>query len=281
MAGRIPHCSVCELEDFADPELRTLIREAYANYLEIYGQGFPRAAESRKYWEVAMSLRAFRDFGILGAEAEMLGVGAGQEATIFWLTNHARRVFATDLYVDNAAWLAQTSPTMLVDPAPLAPCRWNRRRLVVQHMNALDLQYEDHSFDGIFSSGSIEHFGGYPEVRRAAREMYRVLRPGGVAALATEYRIAGDPPGHPGTLMFSEEELRAAVIDGLDWDFVEPLDLRISPATLTDVVSFEEVLADLDAGRELRTPHLVLSDSSGFTWTSVHIVLRKPARTFS
>ncbi len=48
-----------------------------------------------------MSLRAFRDLGVLGPESDVLGVGAGAEATIFWLTNHCRRVFATDLYFDN------------------------------------------------------------------------------------------------------------------------------------------------------------------------------------
>ena len=32
-------------------------------------------------------------------DAEVLGVGAGNEPTVFWLTNHVRRVFATDLYL--------------------------------------------------------------------------------------------------------------------------------------------------------------------------------------
>ena len=42
------------------------------------------------------------------------------------------------------------------------------------------LRYPDDTFDGIFSSGSIEHFGDLQDVANAAYEMGRVLKPGGV-----------------------------------------------------------------------------------------------------
>ena len=37
-----------------------------------------------------MSVRALRDFGALRPDALMLGVGAGTEATVFYLTNHVQ-----------------------------------------------------------------------------------------------------------------------------------------------------------------------------------------------
>ena len=40
----------------------------------------------------------------------------------------------------------------------------------------------------------IEHFGGFGEIRRSIEEIYRVLRPGGVAALATMWALRPQPP---------------------------------------------------------------------------------------
>ena len=96
---RLGHCKLCELADFADPELRELIRDVFASDREYFGEpDFPTGREYRKYWEVAMTLRAFRALGALRDDAEVLGVGAGHEATIYWLTRHVGKVVATDLY---------------------------------------------------------------------------------------------------------------------------------------------------------------------------------------
>src|SRR5262249_30029272 len=136
---------------------------------------------------------------------------------------------------------------------------WNPRRLVVQHMNALELNYEDECFDGIFSSSSIEHFGELPDVRRSIEEIYRVLRPGGVLALATEYRLEGPPPGLPGTLLFDEEQLRSVLLDGFDWELASPLDLSVSEETMSAPVDFDALLhiptlRDRIRGQILRRP---------------------------
>jgi SAM-dependent methyltransferase len=221
-----------------------------------------------------MSLRSLRHLGALSPDAELLGVGAGAEATIFWLTRHVRRVFATDLYIDNEEWASQAPPGMLLDPVPLATCDFEPRRLVAQHMNALDLRYEDESFDGVFSSSSVEHFGDVAAVRRAFEEMHRVLRPGGVVALSTEYRVAGEG-SLPGTLLFDAYELES-LWQGL-FELVEPLDLELSRETQSVIVDFDEAAADVRAGRDWsRYPHLVLRhELLGVTWTSVHVALRK------
>jgi SAM-dependent methyltransferase len=268
-------CKLCELEDFADASLRTLIRSAYAGPAQ-HESTFPDGREYRKHWEVAMSLRAFRALGLLGT-GKFLGIGAGAEPTLFWLTSRSRCVVATDLY-DEEAWGGQAPATMLTNPGLHATCPWDPRRLVVKRMDARELQFADASFDGVFSASAIEHFGDYDDVRQALMEVRRVLRPGGVAAISTEYRLDGPGPGLPGALVFDRSELLSTLGVGTAlWQLIEPIDLTISERTLETVVDFDEAVADVKAGRDWSTyPHIVLRHSSGVTWTSVHFVLRAP-----
>ena len=279
----ISHCKLCELADFSDPELRELIRDVYASDREHFGDpDFPAGREYRKYWEVAMTLRAFRSLGVLRDDARVLGVGAGREATVYWLTRHVGR---------------GRGDRPLRDRGQLVRDRLERRHAhrsraatgtgsgipsgsTVQHMDALELEFEDDSFDAIFSSSSIEHFGDFPDVRRSVEEMFRVLRPGGVLALATEFRLEGDRIGYPGLLRFDEPELRALLLDGLWWDPATPLDLGISEETVAGAVETREAIADQRAGIRgwSRYPHLVLRHEQ-FLWTSVHVALVKSGRT--
>ena len=280
--GRLGHCKLCELSDFADPELAELIRDVYASDLEYFGDAdFPAGREYRKYWEVAMTLRAFRSLGVLREDARVLGVGAGREATIYWLTRHVGEVVATDLYRTDDNWSeSDSSADMLTDPGRYWDRDWNPERLTVRHMDAMQLEFEDDSFDAIFSSSSIEHFGDFPEVRRSVEEMFRVLRPGGILALATEFRLEGDQIGYPGLLRFDEPELRALLLDGLWWDPATPMELQISDETRVTAIEMSEAIADQESGQRgwSRYPHLVLRHEQ-FLWTSVHVALVKSGLT--
>jgi SAM-dependent methyltransferase len=278
MEPKLGHCKLCELSDFEDPELRELIRDVYASDLEYFGDpDFPRGREYRKYWEVAMTLRSFRSLGVLRDDARVLGVGAGHEATVYWLTREVGEVIATDLYETEDVWSETDSgAAMLSDPGRFWDGPWDPDRLTVRHMDALELEFEDDSLDAIFSSSSIEHFGEFKRVRRCVEEMYRVLRPGGVIALATEFRLEGPAIGLPGLLRFDEAELRALLLDGLWWDPATPLDTTISEETLASPVHMRDAFADTQAGRRgwSQYPHIVLRDD-GYLWTSVHLALVK------
>lgn len=271
----LPYNKTCGLEDFADPELAAVLREVYS-YPGAQETG--PGAERRKQWEVAMSVRALRDFGALRPDAEILGVGAGTETTVFYLTRHARRVIATDLYLAPGDWEREAHPLMVVAPERLAPMPFERDRLVVQHMDGRWLRFPDNSFDGIFSSGSIEHFGGFEDIAAAAYEMGRVLKPGGVLTLATELLLDGPPgaTGWPGVVLFSAETLRRQIIEASGLKPVDAPDLSVSERTLATGKPLTEMIREIENGRET-LPHLVLTHD-GQVFGSVHLTLRKTER---
>jgi SAM-dependent methyltransferase len=169
---------------------------------------------------------------------------------------------------------------MLTDPGKYWDREWNPERLEVRDMNALELDFPDESFDAVFSSSSIEHFGHFKEVRKSIEEIYRVLKPGGVAAVATEFRLDGEGHGWPGLFMFDESTLRAAFCDGLWWDPMTPLETQVSAATLSAPIVLTEAIAESESGQRgwSTYPHVVLSHD-GFLFTSVHVAMVKSAAT--
>jgi len=282
---------VCNLEDFADPDLRRTMRRVLPHEVGRFGDGYPHGVEYRKHWEVAMAVASLESAGVVRADAEVLGVGAGNEPTIFHLTNRVGRVFATDLYLADAGWDDSANATMLTEPERHWPAEtpWNPRRLVVQHMNALDLRYEDETFDGVFSSSSIEHFGTSSDVHRALAEIHRVLKPGGVLSISTEHRLSGPPPGLPGILMFDARDVSTVFVEPFDWQPLGPVELAVSQATLRTEQRLVDLSAEVSAHVEAhgfiefhhldwaRYPHIVLRHED-HTWTSMHLALRKPPR---
>ena len=262
--------SPLSLSYFQDPTFRAIAREMFLNLVEAYPE-FPDGHELAKVWETVQGWRGLRDHGAIHAGAELLGVGAGSEPLVFWLTNHVRRVFATDLYEIDSPW-QEAGPTMLTDPAALCPSLmpFNQRRLVVQHMNALDLKYDENSFDGIFSCGSIEHFGSLENVAKASAEMGRVLKPGGILSLSTEFRLSGpDGLGIPGAIMFDSDMIEESIVKPSGLQMVDQLD-----ATDSAVAKFSYPL--LEAIEHGLRPRSICLSHEGFVWTSVSICLRKP-----
>ena len=161
---------LCDLADFEDEELAEVIRDIGAYKLDLLPH-LPAGAEHRKDWEVAMAVRALRHHGALRPDAVVLGVAAGLEDTLFYLTRHCRQVFATDRYVQAGSWAPWRRWPCSSTPPMLARFDFDRSRLVAQHMDARLLRYPDDTFDGIFSSGSIEHVGELLDVANAAYEM--------------------------------------------------------------------------------------------------------------
>jgi SAM-dependent methyltransferase len=280
-------CKVCGLEDFRHPRLRPVMRDVFQHEQDRFGPLFPDGVEWRKYWEIAMAVLTFREAGLLRDDVRVLGVGAGNEPTLFYLTRYVGEVLATDLYDhEDGDWIECANRSMLDDPDLHWPFWYRRERLQVRHMNALALDLPDDSVDAIFSSSSIEHFGGAEEINQAVDEMYRVLKPGGVLSLASEFRLAGPSMGVPGLAMFARADLERLLIGRRDWTLMEAFDDAVSTATLATEQSLAVVHPQLHAQYEAlggywshhvvfpRYPHLVLK-TGAHRFTSFHLALQK------
>ena len=173
------YVKLCDLRDFDDPAVQERIDDIVPGL-------DPSERVHRKNWEYALLALFLDDAGLLGEETRILSVGAGHETVLFWLANRVAKVVATDIYGEGIFSGLEADRSMLTDPASFSPYPYRESHLEVRHMDAKQLEFEDGSFDAVFSLSSIEHFGSWADIRRSAEEMGRVLRPGGVAFVVTE-----------------------------------------------------------------------------------------------
>ena len=221
----------------------------------------------RKYWEWGLGLYGLHKLGCIRPDAVALGVGAGVEWPLFYLANHVRCVDATDLYSPDSHFRG-LDPTVPEHAAQLAPFPYRHESLRFRKMDALDLQYPDDTFDFVFSFSSIEHFGGHAGAELAMQEIARVLKPGGVAVIATELILDG--PAH--YEFFKPADIEPSFVAASGMDLVEPLDLSIDAEMISNPVVFE-VGPDFQG---YTGPHTSVR-CGNITFTSIEFFLRKPA----
>ena len=287
------YVKVCDRRDFDDERLLAMLRDIAGPDLQ------PGMETHRKLWEYAMLGLYLEEAGALREDAEALAIAAGTEEPLFWLANRIGRVVATDIYGEGDFAYREAAATMLTDPASFAPYPYREDRLEVREMNALQLDLPDESFDFVYSLSSIEHFGGPREKATAAREMARVLRPGGQLVIVTECllgrhvldvplvdyairRVSGGrrcptaTPRRRATDAFKPRELQRDIIGPSGLELVQPLRLAQSPETFDHVIRWSAG-GQLDPALEQARPHIVMK-AFGAPWTSVFLALRKPAR---
>lgn len=268
--------TTCSLADFADERLRSAIATIVPGR-SATDPDYPTGKEHRKEWESAMAYLALRDFGVLHPSSEVLSVAGGSEDVAFHLTNETRRVFLTDIYGEGQWGDSIASGSMLVDPAAHVNKlvgEWNPRRLVVQHMDARELRFEDGVFDGVWSLSSIEHMGGVAGAKQAVSEQLRVTRRGGVVVAVTECVVDGSPGFYSEGLSFFTPEDLQEICDSPLGELVEPFDVAepaFDPELVIDLPS-EVERAQKGIGHTL--PHLYLT-MEGRIFTSACVVLRR------
>jgi SAM-dependent methyltransferase len=238
----------------------------WLDILRSLGLADDKLSMHRKPYEFAQLIYGCRHLGVLNDAATIVSVGAGHERILYWLANHAGHVVATDMY--EGVWKdiqgQEGDPAVLQRPDTFAPFPYRRERLTFLKMDGRRLGIRDDAFDIAYSLSSIEHFGGLAGAIAAIREMARIVRPGGIAVVATEYVLEGPP---------HDETFQPADIDALvresGLDLVEPIDTRVYHRH-----SFEAV--DLHA-TPYRTPHMVVRFRDT-VFTTVMMFLRKQAQ---
>jgi SAM-dependent methyltransferase len=260
-----PPYDACRLNELVNPR-RWLEPEWLARLLDL--RVVPPTLDQlhRKGFEWTQTVYGLEKLGKLGEGVRCLGVGSGHEPLVYWLANHAGEVIATDLY--EGVWSRQGDregdPTVLDDPGRYAPFAYRRDRLRFLRMDGRRLEFPDADMDVVFSISSIEHFGGHTGSADSMREIGRVLKPGGVAAIATEMVI--NDRRHPE--YFRPEEL----VEYL----VAPSGLRLVQAPVFELPAYAVEHPSRMPQDLHRTPHLVLDDG-GVHYTSVMLFFRKPA----
>jgi SAM-dependent methyltransferase len=258
-SNRLPRdTQLCELANPAKWD-----NEEWVAILRSLGLSDDRRLMHRKPYEFAQLVFGGRRLGVLRDDSMVLSVGAGHEGVLYWLANCVGRVIATDLY--EGVWQQiqgrEGDPNVLRNPEAYAPFAYRRDRLTFLRMDGRRLAFDAGTFDLAYSLSSIEHFGGVDNAAVTLREMGRVLRPGGIVALATEYVLGGPP--HEET--FHPDDF-ARLIDQPGLELVEPIDTGVYRR-----YSFKPV--DL-YGDPFETPHMLVRFNDT-VFTTVMVFLRK------
>jgi SAM-dependent methyltransferase len=291
------YVKLCDLADFDDRDLRARIHEI------VPGLQAP-ADLHRKYWEYAMLALFLEDVGQLDDETDVLSVGAGHEEVLYWLCNNVRRVVATDIYGEGDFADREADTVMLTDPSAFAPYPYREDRLEVRKVDARALEFEDATFDVVFSLSSIEHFGGPRDIARASSEIGRILKPGGYAFIVTECFTGRHPldsklvqtairlatlgrhcekatPWRRSIDVFTPKELLSRIVRPSGLRLVQPMDLTLSAPTHDNVV---RCLGGRFEFPSERYPHIVLQAQGSAlglrgrsaSFTSIALAMQKP-----
>jgi SAM-dependent methyltransferase len=227
----------------------------------------------RKGWEWTQTIWGLEQLGMIQPDHRAIGVGAGRECVIFWLGDRLRTVVASDLY-GGAQWSEiggrEADPAVLEDPQQFCPRPIRTDVIEFKTLDGTDLGiYPAATFDFAWSLSSIEHFGSHERAAEAVRELARVVRPGGIVAVATEYLLL---PEQSHAEYFNRQDLEEHVIRAdPDLELVEPVDWSLPPADfLIDSIVFPQ-------GVDRTRRHVVLNDG-WVQWTSVMLFLRKKPR---
>ncbi|HWK65512.1 MAG TPA: class I SAM-dependent methyltransferase [Rhizobiaceae bacterium] len=224
----------------------------------------------RKGWEWTHCIYGLKKLGAIHPGAKAIGVGAGREPVIFWLSDRISEVVATDLY-GNETWSnsngAEAPADIVRDSSKYCPRPFRHRTVRFVNADGTNLPFENNKFDFCWSLSSIEHFGGHAAARKAVREMARVVRKGGIVCLATEFLLLEEQT-HPE--FFTKSQIEQYLINASDdLELVDGMDWSLPPTEYL----IDQICVRTD-GVHRRRRHVVLND--GYCqWTSFMLFLQK------
>jgi SAM-dependent methyltransferase len=280
--NELAHCKIIDIADFSHPALLPHLRNIASGEMRRFGLSEPVIIADSKQWECAMMLRTLSEVGILRPRALLAGIGAGTEDTTYALAAQGCIVFPCDRYLEQTPWSDVAPAGMMVRPAQYSQFDYPTGAVIPVHTDARALSLPSDFFDGVYSAGSIEHFGSLDAVAAAAEEIGRVLKPGGVAVLTTEFRLGG-PNDRPwfsdDCILFTPEMLHEHIVEPSGLTLIGEPNFATSQQTFDNRVVLSEFLEKAKKVETLTDkrnayPNLVLFHA-GYLFCSVHLALRK------
>jgi SAM-dependent methyltransferase len=276
---------IIDLADFSDPVLRPYIEQIAYDEMIRFGLDAPEVIPDSKQWECAMMLKSFDDHGLIAPGKLFAGIGAGTEQTTFALASKGCITFPADRYLEVTPWSDVAPAPMMLRPRQYSNFDYPVGSVIPVHSDARVMEFPSNFFDGAYSAGSIEHFGSLDAVAAAAEEMGRVLKPGGIASLSTEFRLEG-PNGvgwfDDNCILFTPELIEEYIVKPSGLRLVDSLRTTTSESTFNSQVVLLDFLSKAVKVQTIEDkrnayPNLILFHE-GFLFCSVHLCLVKDDR---
>ncbi|MBI2743040.1 MAG: class I SAM-dependent methyltransferase [Chlamydiales bacterium] len=272
-----------DVEDFQSAELKPYLQAIADEEMAFFGIENPGITCDSKNWETAMALRAFGENDLLKEGKLFAGIGAGIERLTELLASRGALVFPTDRYLE-PTFRSDAAPSgYMISPKSFSSFCSHPKNIIPVHSDPRSLNLPSNLFDGVYSLGSIEHFGSLDAVEAASHEIARILKPGGIASISTEFFLEG-PAGRSSfdenCILFTPEMIEKHIIRSSGLESLGTPNNRPSAQTF----GTRRVLTDfLKSSKSAKTfldkvdayPNLVLYHD-GFLFCSVHILLKKP-----
>lgn len=181
---------LCDVNEMALPEFRAAAAALHQDPADIH----------RKYWEKAAVAHLAFHFGYCDGRSTALGLGVGRENLLYLFANQCGMVTGIDRYDASSAGMTRDSVYVS------ALFTYDKTRLRVQSMDMRKLEFEEDSFDFVWSISAVEHVDSIDDIIQVFREIERVLKPKGRAFITSEWNlIRRNPLYEPGSIFFDED----------------------------------------------------------------------------
>jgi hypothetical protein len=152
------------------------------------------AVLDRKIWEYCFIVNAIETYAVTGPGTRGLAFGCGMEFITSVLAAGGSEILATDYVEQSHNWQARGLED-LYSSAHIDRSSFDAR-VTFQHLDMNQIDPSLTGFDFLWSTGSLEHIGGYDKGLAFVENAMNCLKPGGIAVHTTEFTLTSEVMGH-------------------------------------------------------------------------------------